>query len=294
MSQNKTEVFSIDKRWLRNSFNQSASSYNQVAFLQREVANRLVERLDFMTIKPDNMLDLGSGTGYCGEKLLARYPKAQLFSMDIALDMLRFARSQKSWFSRWRQKQIYICGDAEALPMQQNSVDMVFSSLALQWCFNQEAVFQNLYRVLKPGGLLMFATMGPDTLKELRQSWAAVDENAHVSGFYDMHDIGDTLLRTGFADPVMDVEHIQLTYSSVNDLMQDLKNLGSRNAVRGRNRSLTGKQKFKGMVAAYENFRNNDHLPASYEIVYGHAWVPEEKRVFTNPSQSFPIPVKAI
>ena len=291
MSRNSSEEFTIDKKWLRNSFSQSAPTYNQVSVLQQEVANHLIERLELMTMVPESVLDLGSGTGFCSEQLLARYPKSSLYSVDIAHGMLTYARSQKSWLRKFRQKQSFICGDAESLPLQKNSVDMVVSSLALQWCFDQSAVFENLYRVLKPGGLLMFATMGPDTLKELRQSWASVDDKSHVSGFYDMHDVGDALIRAGFADPVMDVEHIKLTYKQVGDLMKDLKALGSRNAVSGRSHALTGKQKFKGMLQAYENFRQDDLLPASYEIVYGHAWIPEEKRDFVNPGKDFPIPV---
>lgn len=291
MSRYSGEEFSIDKNWLSNSFSKSAATYNQVSVLQKEVASRLIERLDLMTMVPESVLDLGSGTGFCSEKLLARYPKANLYSVDIAQGMLTYARSQKSWFSKFRQKQHFICGDAEALPLKKNTVDMAVSSLALQWCFNQNAVFENLYRVLKPGGLLMFSTLGPDTLKELRQSWAVVDDKSHVSGFYDMHDVGDALIRAGFADPVMDVEHIQLTYDNVSDLMKDLKALGSRNAVSGRSRALTGKQKFKGMVQAYEQFRKDDRLPATYEVVYGHAWIPEQKRDFIKPEREFPIPV---
>ncbi|MDX1812054.1 MAG: malonyl-ACP O-methyltransferase BioC [Gammaproteobacteria bacterium] len=292
MSRNSSKEFSIDKTWLRNSFSQSASTYNQVAVLQREVASRLIERLDFINLQPQSVLDLGSGTGYCSELLLERYPRASVFSVDIALGMLNYARSQKSWLKKLRQKQSYICGDAETLPIQDDQFDIAVSSLALQWCFDQTAVFENLYRVLKPGSLLMFATMGPDTLKELRQSWAAVDDSAHVSGFFEMHDIGDALVRAGFADPVMDVERIQLTYQKVTDLMKDLKSLGSRNAVSHRSKALTGKAKFSGMQQAYEQFRKDDHLPATYEIVYGHAWIPEQKKSMIHPEKDFPIPVK--
>ncbi len=290
-SKKSNRDFVIDKAWLRESFTNAATSYNQVAVLQQEVAKRLIERLDYIKLVPESQLDLGSGTGYCSNMLLARYPKAALCSMDIALGMLTYARAQKSWLHKWRHKQSFICADAEALPIGRDSMDLVVSSLALQWCFDLTAVFTHLQQAIKPGGLFMFATMGPDTLKELRQSWASSDNQSHVSGFYDMHDIGDSLLRAGFSDPVMDVEHIKLTYSQVKDLMGDLKKLGSRNAVVDRSRGLTGKHKFQQMLAAYEEFRTDDGLPATYEIVFGHAWVPENKNSLSLLDNSFPIPV---
>lgn len=290
-SRKSQQDFSIDKTWLRKSFSQSATTYNQVAVLQKEVAQRLVERLDYIKLTPETTLDLGSGTGFCSELLFERYPKTQLCSLDIAHGMLVYAKSQQSWFKRMRHKQTYLCADAEALPLGENSMDLVMSSLALQWCFDLTRVFRDLYRITRPNGLVMFATMGPDTLKELRQSWAAADDSSHVSGFYDMHDIGDALVRAGFADPVMDVEYIELTYDKVNDLMRDLKSLGSRNALLDRSRGLTGKEKFRKMLDAYETFRKDNRLPATYEIVYGHAWIPESKRTFSDVDNSFPIPV---
>jgi len=289
---NNPQEFSINKLWLRKSFANAASTYNDVAVLQKEVAKRLVERLEYINIQPQDMLDLGSGTGFCSELLEQRYKNAQLYSLDIAHGMLKYAKSQQGFFKRWRRSQQFICGDAEALPLQADMSDMIISSLALQWCYDLDTTFQELHRVIKPGGLLMFATLGPDTLKELRQSWKQADDYAHVSGFIDMHDIGDALMRSGFNEPVMDVENITLTYNSVDDLMRDLKNLGSRNALQGRATGLTGKNKLKKMKAAYENHRREGVLPATYEVVYGHAWVSEQKMSSTYADTSFPIPVK--
>jgi malonyl-CoA O-methyltransferase len=144
----------------------------------------------------------------------------------------------------------------------------------LQWCDDPDRVFAECRRVLRPGGLLTFASFGPDTLIELRRAWAAVDGRVHVSRFIDMHDLGDALVRAGLAEPVMDVERQVLTYGEVRDLMRDLKAIGAHNASAGRPRGLTGKGSLARMLAAYESFRREGHLPATYEVVFGHAWAP--------------------
>jgi len=150
----------------------------------------------------------------------------------------------------------------------------VFSNLMLQWCQDPDAVFGECRRVLKPGGLLTFTTFGPDTLVELRRAWAAADSRTHVNRFIDMHDLGDALVRSGLAEPVMDVERFTLTYAEVRDLMRDLKDIGAHNANAGRPRGLTGKGTLARMTAAYEAFRKDGRLPATYEVVYGQAWCP--------------------
>ncbi|MCK5092141.1 MAG: methyltransferase domain-containing protein, partial [Gammaproteobacteria bacterium] len=165
--------------------------------------------------------------------------------------------------------------DAEILPLKENSCDLIFSNLTLQWCNDLNNTFKEFSRVLKPGGLLLFTSFGPDTLIELRSSWAAVDDFQHVSGFIDMHHVGDALLNAGLADPVMDTENFTLTYSDVYKLMRDLKAVGARNAVYGRNHSLTGKQHLKAMIEEYEKYRCDGVIPATYEVVYGHAWAPD-------------------
>jgi malonyl-CoA O-methyltransferase len=260
------------------------------------VVNRLIERLDWIKIDPKVILDVGVGTGYCARALRQRYKKASVIGLDMAPSMLAKARSQASRMDRWRGKQRFVCADAHNIPLADNSVDMVFSSLAIQWCNDLDQVFKEFRRVLKPEGLLMFATLGPDTLRELRLSWRAVDDYAHVSAFMDMHDIGDALMRTRMADPVMDVETITLTYDDVRGLVRDLKTLGSRNAAQGRQHSLTGKQRFAAMEAAYETYRRDGQLPASYEVAYGHAWVPLKKDddEQQHPAHDFPIPVRQL
>jgi malonyl-CoA O-methyltransferase len=219
-------------------------------------------------IKPQRILDLGSGTGQCIPEVAARYKKAQLVALDIALPMLQHARKR----GRWRRRPWCVCADAESLPFADGSFDLVFSNLMLQWCVELEVAFAELQRVLRPGGLLIFTSFGPDTLRELRSSWQQVDAYSHVNAFWDMHDVGDALLRARFADPVMDVERLTLTYPDVWQLMRELKQMGAHNVTAGRPRGLTGKARMQRLVEAYDDYRSEGVLPASYEIVNGHAW----------------------
>jgi malonyl-CoA O-methyltransferase len=256
------------KTLARRSFESAAAAYDQAAALQQEVGQRLLQRLDLVKIQPDRILDLGSGTGQCIPDLLARYRKAQVVALDIALPMLWRARKR----GRWLRKPRCVCADAERLPFADSSFDLVFSNLMLQWCVELEVVFTELQRVLRPGGLLLFTSFGPDTLRELRGSWQQVDGYSHVNAFADMHDVGDALLRTRFADPVMDVERLTVTYADVWKLMRELKQIGAHNVTAGRPRGLTGKARMQRLVRAYEHYRSQGVLPASYEIVNGHAW----------------------
>ncbi len=270
--------YTIAKAHIRQSFDKSASRYDEVAVLQREVANRVLERLDLVKMEPKRILDLGCGTGLNSKALNKRYKKAQVLSLDLSPGMLKEARKHKGWLS----KQRFVCGDAESLPLADDSVDLIFSSLTIQWCSNLDRVFSECFRVLRPGGLLMFATLGPDTLHELRNSWKSVDGHNHVNAFIDMHDIGDAMIRARLADPVMDVETITMTYNEVMALMRDLKVLGAHNMTGGRSRHLTGKERLRAMTEAYESYRKDGLLPASYEVVYGHAWAPENKEKLQN------------
>ncbi len=269
----------IDKTRVRISFDKAAGSYDEAAVLQREVADRLLERLDLITLQPSAILDVGAGTGYCTRGLAKRYKKASIVSLDLAPAMLREARARLGVLDRWRGRYRFVCGDAEGLPLADDRFDMVVSSLALQWCQDPEVVFREFLRVLKPGGFLVFATFGPDTLKELRTAWSRVDGQVHVSAFPDMHDLGDALIHSRYADPVMAAERFTLTYTDAYGLMRDLKQLGAHNASQGRPHGLTAKGRLRAMVAAYEQYRREGVLPASYEVVYGHAWAPEVKTV---------------
>lgn len=264
----------IDKQQARRSFSRAAKEYDTAAVLQREVADRLLERLQYIRFTPATVLDVGAGTGYCTSLLQRQYPKAQILALDIAQPMLAYARGKSSWWSRLRHKLDYICADAEALPLADNSVDMVFSNLTLQWVNQLEQTLREFARVLRPGGMLLFSTFGPDTLIELREAWRVVDDYPHINSFIDLHDVGDAMLRSHLAEPVMDAERITLTYPDVYKIMQDLKAIGAHNVTVQRSRGLTGKTRFKRVVHEYEQFRCDGVLPVSYEVVYGHAWSP--------------------
>ena len=270
------------KRNVRRSFGAAAGTYDENAFLQREIANRLFERLDYIKLNPARVLDLGSGTGYATRKLRDRYVNADIVSLDLAPPMLQFAKRQlpqtpvltrllKAFTSSAATD--FICADAESLPLANESLDLALSSLTLQWC-NPEKVAKEVSRVLRPNGLFMFTTFGPDTLKELRQAFRSVDDKPHVNDFVDMHDIGDILVQAGFSDPVMDQETITLTYADLKAMLRELKGIGAHNVLPGRETGLMGKTRWQKLQTAYEKFRVDERLPATYEVVYGHAWKP--------------------
>ncbi len=264
--------FLIDKQQVRRSFSRAAKNYDAAAVLQREVCQRMLERLDYIRLQPSRVLDIGSGTGWGTRQLAAKYADAQVIALDIALGMLQLSRGQTSWWRKLLSPPPAVCADVEALPFADNSVEMVWSNLALQWCNDLPATIVDLHRVLKPDGLLMFSTFGPDTLKELRRAFHGVDEHTHLNRFADMHDVGDMLSHGGFAEPVMDMEYLTLTYNDVRGVLYDLKAIGAHNATAGRGQGLMGKQAWARLVGNYEQQRREGKLPATYEVIYGHAW----------------------
>jgi len=268
------DQFLLDKRHMRRAFEDAAAAYDAVAVLQREVGARLLERLDLVRLAPRRLIDVGCGTGLCTLALAQRYADAQTVALDIAPSMVRAARAKTRWWQRWRGRYQFICGDAEALPVADASVDLIVSNLTLQWCSDLDRAFAEFKRVLAPQGLVLFSTLGPDTLHELREAWRSADEATHVNAFIDMHDVGDALMRAGFADPVMDMEYMTVTYPDVLALMRDLKQLGAHNVTAGRKRGLTGRRQLQRVVDGYEQWRRDGVLPATYEVVYGHAWAP--------------------
>ena len=268
----------IDKQAVRRSFDRAAAAYDAAAVLQHEVCRRNLERLDFIRHQPARILDAGSGTGNAWRGLAARYPGARIVALDLAPGMLRQARTAVPWHQRLlRRLPATVCGDLEQLPLARDSVNLVWSNLALQWVNALPQAFAEIRRVLAPGGLFMFATFGPDTLKELRAAQADIDGHTHVSRFTDMHDMGDMLVHAGFVDPVMDMETFTLTYDDVRSLMRDLKAIGARNAATDRPQALSGKNWLAAVTRQYEPMRRAGKLPATYEVVYGHAWRPAER-----------------
>ena len=270
------DPLALDKRLARRSFEQAAATYDAAAVLQNEVCRRMLGRLDYIRADPAVILDAGSGTGNALPGLLARYPRARVIALDLALAMARRSRARLPW---WKSllggaRLAAVCGDIERLPLASGSAGLIWSNLALQWMAEPQRAFAEMHRVLAPGGLLLFASFGPDTLKELRAAFQGVDRHTHVHRFIDLHDVGDMLVAGGFADPVMDMEVVTLTYAGVRELMRDLKAIGARNMTRGRRAGLSGKSLLEGVARNYESFRRDGRLPATFEVVYGHAWKP--------------------
>jgi malonyl-CoA O-methyltransferase len=257
---------------LRRNFGRAASSYAQVAVLQREVETRLIEQLDFLEDRqPLRVLDLGCGPGRASGMMKKRWPKAQVIALDAALPMLKEVPKQTRF---WRPIK-RVCADASSLPLIDGSVDVIFSNLCLQWVNDLPATLAEFRRVLKPDGLLLFSTFGPDTLLELREAyWQAGEKNPPLSPFAAIQQIGDAMIAAGFKNPVLDRELYQLTYSDVRSLMKELKAIGANDARPQRSRGLSGKTRLQNMTAAYEKLRVNNVLPSTWEVVTVMAWGP--------------------
>lgn len=255
--------------------NRSASNNEQIGFFNEEIANRMFERLDYIKQQPRVILDLCCGLGAASATLATRFPHALVIQFDSALDLLRKRTSAKSlpkklltWFGK---SSVRVCGEAQALPIASKSVHLVWSNLfALSYA--APTIIRELKRILKPGGLLMLSTFGPDTLKELRAAFSQVDALIHVQPQVDMHDLGDMLAHEGFATPVVDMEMITLTYPNVKTIANDLRAAGAANLEPGRRETITGKSRWAAVERAYEAMRQEGHLPVTVEIIYLHAW----------------------
>jgi malonyl-CoA O-methyltransferase len=249
----------VDSRAARRRFERAVPSYADASRLEAEIGARMLERLEYLRIDPRRILDAGSGLSREGRKLSAKYPKADLIALDFALGMLRAGREKAVFFKRSRTRPL--CGDMSRLPLATGSIDFVWSNMALHWAADAVAAIKEFGRTLAPDGLVLFSTLGPDTLRELRAAAGA----ARVHQFIDMHDIGDMLIEAGFSAPVMDMEHLTFTYSSPDALLADLRSGGQTNARLDRARGLGGK-------GFSENLKKNLGQRATFEVVYGHAW----------------------
>jgi len=279
-------AFSLDPAQVRRAFERAAAAGGDAAVLQREVERRMFERLDYIRLRPHRVLDSGCGVGHGLKLLRRRYPEADFLGVDFAPGVLGEAKREESLFERARRLvrrlvsgsgRSYLCADFARLPLRAASVDMVWSNLALAWAGDPLAALREVHRVLIAGGLLMFSSYGPDTLKELKAAFGAGSAARHVHSFIDMHDLGDMLVASGFAAPVMDMEVITLTYSEVPALLRDLKASGETCAARDRQRGLMGRRAWERMLASYERERKEGRLPATIEVIYGHAWKGEPR-----------------
>lgn len=265
----------VDVRQVRRNFSRVAATYEQSAFLAREVDRRMLDRLDYVRIDPARILDLGCSNGASLGALRERYRQAALIGADFSLPMLQAGRRQKTLLGRLMpflkpQAATLLAADAERLPLRPASIGLIWSNLLLYWLEDPRPAFREVARTLETGGLFMFSTFGPDTLREL--SAAFDDGHSHIQRFADMHDLGDMLIECGFADPVMDMEVLTLTYACVDDLIKELRAAGERCAMTARRRSLTGKDAWRRLHAAAEQMLIDGRFPASFEVIYGHAW----------------------
>lgn len=271
----------VDRRQVARRFSKVAASYGEADFFAREVDRRMQERLDYVKIEPQRILDLGCSRGASFPALAARYPSAQLVGLDVSPAMLDTGREQRVGWQRWlglgkQAGPLRLAADAANLPLKSRSTALVWSNLLLHWLDDPLPALAEAHRVLEVGGLLMFSTLGPDSLRELRAAFA--DGYAHTQRFIDMHDLGDMLVGCGFADPVMDMEVITLTYDDLDDMFAELRAAGSGCAMKARRHGLTGRGSLGAARAAYEAMRRDGKLPATFEVVYGHAWKVEAKQ----------------
>jgi malonyl-CoA O-methyltransferase len=252
----------VDARLARRRFERAAESYAKASRLESEVGGRMLERLDYVKLAPRRALDAGSGPPQ--RALGRRYPGADVIACDFALGMLRIRG--KKLLERNPPKAV--CGDLARLPLAGGSVDLVWSNMALHWAADPAAALQEFHRVLAVDGLLMFSTLGPDTLKELRAAAGA----ARVHAFADMHDLGDMLVAAGFAEPVMDMERLTMVYADGAALLADLRASGQTCARADRARGLTGRGFLAALRGGLAAQMREGGLPVSFEVVYGHAW----------------------
>ncbi|MDP2880579.1 MAG: methyltransferase domain-containing protein [Azonexus sp.] len=271
----------VDRQHVGRRFARVAASYGEGDFFAREVDRRMQERLDFVKVDPKRILDLGCSRGGSFPGLSARYPEAELIGLDVAPAMLSAGRAPRAGWQRWlgigkNAEPLRLAADAAHLPLKSRSTAIVWSNLLLHWLDDPIPALAEAHRVLEVGGLLMFSTLGPDTLKELRAAFS--DGYAHTQRFADMHDLGDMLVGCGFADPVMDMEVITLTYDDLDAMFAELRAAGSSCAMKARRHGMTGRKSWESGKAAYEAMRKDGRLPATFEVIYGHAWKAEPKK----------------
>lgn len=274
MSNDRQDVNAKD---LQRRFSQAAATFGSADFVHKQVLAGLMQRMSPLVISPTRILDLGAGTGPVGRRLAKSYRKSTIASLDLSDAMLRVAKKDKPWFSKMTE----IRGDATRIPFANDSFDLICASLMLPWIDNLPAVFAEVARILRKGGVFAFATLGPDSFSELRRAWSSVDSGVHVREFPDMHDIGDAMLQNRLSDPVLDVDYLTVTYKDTATLYSDLTACGARNTLLERRQTLTGKHRFARMEKALSdalaaNAATADTVSSAVtltlEIVYGHAW----------------------
>lgn len=261
---------------ISKSFHRHAEEYEKAAKVQQEIGHRLIERLQYLKIKPKYVLDLGCGTGLFSRLLKQYYPEAQIVGLDLAYGMLKQAQKKQGWRRKWP----LINADMSQMPFPDGLFDLVFANQVIHWSPSFPQLFAEINRVMNPHACFMFSTLGPDTFQELKQAWKQVDNYAHTNHFADMHDLGDLLLKEYFLDPVVDMESLYAHYSTLDQLLRALKAQGVKNINPARATGLMGKQTWQRFGLAMDRFKTGSgKFPLTYEVVYGHAWKSETRRV---------------
>ena len=262
----------LDQRQVRRGFDRAAAGFDAAAALPGEVRARLLGSLDYLDdTVPAVVLDLGSGTGHAAAAMKKRWPKSQVLALDLSLSMLRQSRRQAGWWRPFTR----LCADARALPLADGSVDLVFANLSLAWMEDLPAVFAGLRRVLRPGGLLLCSSFGPETLGELQAAFTGEHEPPQPVPLLPIAGFGDAMVAAGFRDPVLDRDLFTLTWPDLRALLRELRATGMGNALARRRRGLTGRGRFAAASAACEALRDEQgRLPSTWEVIYAHAWAP--------------------
>jgi malonyl-CoA O-methyltransferase len=266
----------INKSLKRMIFDRAATTYDEYAVLQHQIIDNLIDRLQFVKFDPKLIIDLGSGTSRAGQLLQSKYKKTKIINLDFSEKMLLQGQAKNKNFLQWvrRKEDMFICSDFEQLPFAKNSFDMVWSSSSIQWASDIEQLLKEVLKALKPGGLFIMSTFGPETLFELNQISKQIFNKSTTSHFIDMHELGDLLLNLGFQNPVLDRENFVMTYQHPSDLFKDLKKIGATNGNMDDFKGMKGRGYLEKIIHEYSNYKKDNLYPASYEVIYAHAWKP--------------------
>lgn len=269
-----------------------AARYRSAAVINHVLADGLLQRLAYLRLKPQTIIDLGSGSGYLSQALCQRFPDAQIVAVDLTHAMHRQIQQPKLKRTNWH----LVTADAYQLPMATHSVDVIVSNVLLPLLLDYPALWQECQRVLQPGGLLLFSNLGPDTLQELKHSCLAIDQHSHVNTFIDLHDMGDGLIAAGFQDPVLDADRVQLSYPSLSALLHELKNLGSLQALAEPDTRYYGKAFWQHIERYYrQHFSDaNQRLLVSVDAYFGHAFNPLKPRQRPEADGGIGLPISTI
>ena len=260
----------IDKEYKRKVFDRHAKTYDEYSSLQNKISDNLFKKLDLIEVRPSLILDLGCGTGRNGRILKEKYQNIRLINYDFSINMLQEAK--KNQHKILGTKSEFICGDIEELSFSENTFDVIWSTSSLQWCNNLSDIFKKAKVILKPGGLFIFSTFGPNTLFELRNITKKISNYQKTNNFIDALSITEKLINEGFIDPFVDSEEFCLSYKDISKLFLDLRKIGATSGFKNRNIGLSGKSFLKLIIDGYKEYSYDGIFPATYEAIYGYAW----------------------